>query len=165
MSDNPWPVRVALLASAGVVAAGIAYGAAGTVSALNPPPAPPTTSEEDGPPPERVTTSLLPSPSEEAEETEEAEEPRAAQEAPAAGTAPGTGGGDSGSSGGGTGGSVPQSGEGGADPREQILNDILNSPQPRPPLENLCDQACVDAHREAQEEAVVPETAAPGPEN
>ncbi|WP_150252807.1 hypothetical protein [Nocardiopsis deserti] len=168
---NPWPARCALVAAAGLVVGGLTYGTVAVAAALTPP-APAASPEsagsearEDGDS-ERRTVSLLPDPAEEAEasqETADTEGPGGSDAAadPGPGTASG-GAGTSGGTSGGTGGAAP---EGGVDPREEILEGILNSPQPRPPIVNEWDQERLDEYREQQEDAVVPEVVEPDPED
>ncbi|NYH53630.1 hypothetical protein HNR06_003219 [Nocardiopsis arvandica] len=157
----PWSARCALVAAAGLVVGGAAYGTVEVVSALSPsePVAP---SDSAGPgtdeptESERRTVSLLPDPAEEAEAPEEAE---AVGDAGGSAVAvdPGTegAGGAAGTSGGTSGGTAPGNG---ADPRGEILEELLNSPQPRPPMEPLVDQEDIDAERESAEAEVEPET-------
>ncbi|WP_159941874.1 MULTISPECIES: hypothetical protein [unclassified Nocardiopsis] len=161
-APSPWPARCALLAFAGLVVGGVAYGAVEVASALSPPE--PAASPEGADTPAggsdgsgRRTVSLLPEPEEEPVSAAE-DGGSSAQGADASGGAAGTG--DTGSAaGGGSGQSGGASSEDGADPRGEILHELLNSPQPRPPLEPLVSQEEVDAEREAIEAQVEPRVA------
>ncbi|WP_150237382.1 hypothetical protein [Nocardiopsis quinghaiensis] len=151
----PWPARCALAAGVGLVVGGFVYGTMEVVSALpsSGPVAPSDSADPGAGEPtesERRTVSLLPGPAEEAETPEEAEAVGGSGGSAAA-VDPGT----EGTAGGTSGGTAPGSG---ADPRGKILEELLNSPQPRPPMEPLVDQEDIDAERESVEAEVEPET-------
>ncbi|WP_306367635.1 hypothetical protein [Nocardiopsis sp. CC223A] len=149
---GPWGARTVLVAAAGLVVGGTAYLGVEVADAF----APAATAEVTETEPEqgtgeRRTTSLLADPEESAPQETVADSAVGGDTTapaqgpvgpPAEGTAPAGGGGDGTSD--------------GEDPREQILDDILNTPQERPPLVNDCDQACVDAHTAREEEDVEP---------
>ncbi|MGW9351279.1 hypothetical protein [Nocardiopsis flavescens] len=148
--ENPWVVRAALAAAAGLVVGGTAYLGVEVAAAFAPPvPAGASEPDRDRGAGERRTTPLL------ADPAEEVPEETAADPAAGGGTAvpdPGAAGGPArGEAPSGAGEGAPQGGE---DPRARILHDILNTPQERPPLVDDCDQACIDA-RTAREEAGV----------
>jgi hypothetical protein len=159
---GPWPARLALVAAAGLVVGGVAFAAVEIASALSGPAAAPES--EAGPTAEssseRRTTPLTgPDPAvpadEEAGAGGAAGAGTGAREDGTAGTSVAGGGApDSGAGTGSpvTGGDAP----GGTDPRAEILDDMLNSPQERPPMEPLVSQEDVDAEREAAEAGVEP---------
>ncbi|MEU0488738.1 hypothetical protein ABZ249_05880 [Nocardiopsis sp. NPDC006139] len=146
-----WAARVALVAAAGLVVGGTAYLGVEVADAFAP--AATTGAAESGPDRdtgERRTTPLLADPGEGAPQGtgagpeaggEAAAPAQGPVDAPVEGTAPADGSGGT---------------SGGEDPRAQILDDILNTPQERPPLVNDCDQACVDAQTAREEEGVEP---------
>lgn len=151
--SGSWPVRCALVAAASLVVGGVAYGAVEVASALSAttsagPSEPSGPQEREAEGSERRTVSLLPEAG-----PEETASPESTWRTEGADTGEeGTAGGG-GASTGGTGApdaEVPARGDG-VDPRREILEGILNSPQPRPPLEPLVTQEDVDAEREARE--------------
>ncbi|MGW5880204.1 hypothetical protein ACWFMI_27025 [Nocardiopsis terrae] len=157
-----WPARVALVVSAGLVVGGAAFTATEVAAALSPPgPASSVAEDEEEGPSERRTTPLTgTAESEEPQGTEGAEGEQVAEHAadtpnqtsgeqgPGGATPPETGGGSPGTLSGGDPGRV--------DPREEILEEMLNTPQERPPMEPQITQEELDALREAEEaDAVV----------
>lgn len=162
-----WPARVALVAAAGLVAGGVAFTANEVAAALAPSaPYPAVAEEDDETPSERRTTALTgtaqpedPEGSEGAENTEGTEGEQGAEYA---GDAPAQGAdGTAGAPGGGepAPGPLSEGDPGWVDPREEILEGILNTPQDRSPMEPQITQEELDAMREAAEaevETVVP---------
>lgn len=151
--SGSWPVRCALVAAASLVVGGIAYGAVEVAAAFSPADSTGSSeaaeSEEREPEDsERRTVSLLPEDGQEetasTESTGRTEGFGVGQENPAGGEGASTG-----SPGAPDGGVTDPGSE--VDPRREILEGILNSPQPRPPLEPLVTQEDVDAEREALE--------------
>lgn len=162
-----WPARVALVAAAGLVVGGAAFTAHEVAAALTPSsPSPAVAEEDDETSSERRTTALTgtaqPEDAENSEDAGSAEGEQAAGQAPAQGAdgTAGTPGGAGASAGGGPApGTLSEGDPGWVDPRKEILEGILNTPQDRPPLEPLITQEELDAMREAAEaevETVVP---------
>ncbi|GAA1082031.1 hypothetical protein [Nocardiopsis metallicus] len=157
-----WPARAALAVAAGLVVGGAAFTATGVAAALNPPsPGPSVAEDEEGSPPERRTTPLTGTADPEdaqvhreseadqaGEHTADTPEQAPGAQGPGGATIPETGGGAPG---------TPSEGEPGwVDPRKEILEETLNTPQDRPPMEPHITQEELDALREAAEaEAVV----------
>ena len=152
-SRSPWPGRVALTACAGLVVGAVAYGAVEVSAALNPPP--PTLSESADEPStsERTVTPLLRS-----DEPEEAHGGEAV--APAGDPAP-VGGQEAAPAAPAQPGPPAEGDPGWVDPRGEILDEILNTPQDRPPMEPLITQEELDAMTQEAESAVVPQTPDP----
>ncbi|MGW9555056.1 hypothetical protein ACWGSK_11155 [Nocardiopsis sp. NPDC055551] len=153
---SPWPGRVALTACAGLVVGAVAYGAAEVSAALNPPAPTPSESADEPSDSERTVTPLLhPDEPEEEHVAEEAHHGEAV--APAGDPAPG--GGQEAEP---AAPAPPAEGDPGwVDPRGEILDEILNTPQDRPPMEPLITQEELDAMTQEAESAVVPQTPAP----
>ncbi|WP_067602586.1 hypothetical protein [Nocardiopsis listeri] len=153
---SPWPARVALTACAALVVGAVVYGAAEVSAALNPPSRAPAESADEPSTSERTRTTLL-SPDEPEEERVAEEEPGGEAVAPAGSGAP-AGGQE-------TAPAPPASpGEddpGRIDPRREVLDEILDTPQERPPMEPLITQEELDAMTQEAESAVVPQTPAP----
>lgn len=160
-----WPARVVLVAAAGLVVGGAAFTANEVAAALTPPAPAPAVAEEDAEADsERRTTALTgigqPEGPEGPEGEQAAEHAGAAPAQGADGTAGAPGGG--GVPGGGPAPGAPSEGDPGwADPRKEILEGILNTPQDRPPLEPLLTQEELDAMREAAEAEADPVKAEP----
>ncbi|WP_026119671.1 hypothetical protein [Nocardiopsis ganjiahuensis] len=156
----PWPARVALVAAAGLVVGGAAFTAYEVVTALDPPdPLPAVAEDEDESPSERRTTPLTGTAQpEDAEADGEEQAAESAGEAPARGPgdAAGTSGGAAEPGGGGASpGALSEGDPGWVDPRKEILEEMLNTPQDRPPMEPQITQEELDALREAAEADVV----------
>ncbi|GHC93416.1 hypothetical protein GCM10007079_42790 [Nocardiopsis terrae] len=157
-----WPARVALVASVGLVVGGAAFTATEVAAALSPPsPAPSVAEDEEEGPSERRTTPLTGTAgSEEPRDTEGAEGEQAAEHAAdppkQASGEQGPGGSTPPETGGGAPGALSEGDPGWVDPREEILEEMLNTPQERPPMEPQITQEELDALREAEEaDAVV----------
>ncbi|GAA1456114.1 hypothetical protein NE857_06955 [Nocardiopsis exhalans] len=157
-----WPARAALAAAAGLVVGGAAFTATEVAAAFNPPaPAPSVAEDEEGSSSERRTTPLTGTAEpEDAQGQGESEDGQAGEhtadtpeQAPGA---QGPGGATVPETGGGAPGNLSEGDPGWVDPRKEILEEMLNTPQDRPPMEPQITQEELDALREAAEaEAVV----------
>ena len=156
-----WPARAALAAAAGLVVGGAAFTATEVAAALSPPvPAPTVAEEGEGSSPERRTTPLTgTAESEDARGPGESEAEQAAEhtaDTPERFSGPqGSGGAAPPETGGGAPGTLSEGDPGWVDPRKEILEEILNTPQDRPPMEPQITQEELDALREAAEADVV----------
>lgn len=155
-----WPARVALGAAAGLVVGGTAFAATEVAAAFNPPsPAPNVAEDEERTSSERRTTPLIGTAEpEDAEESAEADGSRGGQTDEHAADTPEQGSGGQGSAdaavpetGGGAPGTLSEGDPGWVDPRKEILEEMLNTPQDRPPMEPQITQEELDALREAAE--------------
>ena len=156
VNRSPWPARAALTACAGLVVGALAYGVVEGSAALTP--TSPTVPESADEPStsERMVTPLL-SPDEPEEERVAGEERSGEAVVPADAPAPAGGQGAAPAA-----PAPPEEGDPGwIDPRREILDEILNTPQERPPMEPLITQEELDAMTQEAESAVVPQTPAP----